>query len=124
MNNPPGKKLWALAEGYIPEWSHGPKPELESHGTICVLNAGDQEAQLELTIYFADREPAGPYQMKVPARRTHHIRFNELRDPEAIPKGKDFASVLSSQVPVVVQHTRIDTRQAEAALMSTIGYSQ
>lgn len=124
MNNPPGKQLWALAEGYIPEWSHGPKPELESHGTICVLNAGDEQAELELTIYFADREPAGPYRMTVAPRRTHHIRFNELSDPETIPKGKDFASVLRSQVPVVVQHTRIDTRQAEAALMSTIGYNQ
>jgi hypothetical protein len=26
-----GKKLWAIPEGYIPDWSNGPKPEMVSH---------------------------------------------------------------------------------------------
>jgi hypothetical protein len=67
--------------------------------------------------------PAGPYRVTVPARRTRHIRFNQLDDPEPIPKNTDFASVLESDVPVVVQHTRLDSRQAELALLSTIAYA-
>lgn len=40
----------------------------------------------------------------VPARRTRHVRFNDLEDPEP------------------VQHTRLDSRQAESALLSTMAY--
>jgi hypothetical protein len=41
---PIGHKRWAIGEGYIPETSHGPEPEMTSHESICVLNASDQEA--------------------------------------------------------------------------------
>jgi hypothetical protein len=117
-----GRKSWAIAEGYIPTWSHGPEPEMLSHETACILNAGDREAHIEMTIYFSDREPAGPYRITVPARRTLHLRFNDLTDPEPVPPGTDFASVIESDVPVVVQHTRLDSRQAENALMSTMAF--
>jgi hypothetical protein len=59
----------------------------------------------------------------VPPRRTRHIRFNDLSDSERIPADTDFASVIDGNVPiVVVQHTRLDSRQAENALISTIAY--
>jgi hypothetical protein len=77
-----------------------------------------------MTVYFSDREPSGPYRVTVPARRTVHLRFNELTDPEPIPRGIDYSSVIESDVPIVVQHTRLDSRQAEEALMSTLAYSQ
>jgi hypothetical protein len=118
-----GAKRWAIAEGYIPPYSHGPEPELASHETVCILNVTDRDARVAITIYFSDREPGGPYQITVPARRTRHVRFNDLRDPEPIPAGRDFASVIESDVPIVVQHTRLDSRQAENALLSTIAYA-
>ena len=117
-----GRKLWAIAEGYIPATSHGPAPEMCSHETVCILNCAQTDAQIVLTVYFSDREPAGPFRCIVPARRTRHIRFNDLCDPEPIPRATDFASVIESDVPVVVQHTRLDSRQAENALMSTIAF--
>ena len=118
-----GAKKWAIAEGYIPSYSHGSAPEFTSHETVCILNATDSDAQVQITIYFADRDPVGPYRLTVPARRTRHVRFNNLQDPEPIPQATDFASVIESDVPVVVQHTRLDSRQAETALLSTIAYS-
>ncbi|HUB66644.1 MAG TPA: sensory rhodopsin transducer [Candidatus Methylacidiphilales bacterium] len=117
-----GRKIWAIPEGYIPDWGHGPKPELASHEAFCVLNASDDEAQIELTIFYSDRAPAGPYRMTVEANRTRHFRFNELTDPEPIPKGTEYASVFVSSVPVVIQHTRLDSRQAANALMTTIAF--
>lgn len=119
---PIGKRRWAIAEGYIPEGSTGPAPEMTSHETACILNAGDVPARVEITVFFADREPAGPYRRTVPARRTLHLRFNELEDPEPVPEGTDFASVIEADVPIVVQHTRLDSRQAENALLSTIAF--
>ncbi len=118
-----GKTRWAIAEGYIPPESTGPEPQMTSHETACLLNAGDEEARVEITVYFADREPAGPYRLTVPPRRTRHVRFNDLSDPEPIPKDTDYASVITASVPIVVQHTRLDSRQAENALLSTIAYA-
>ena len=121
---PIGRTRWAIAEGYIPPYGHGHEPEFTSHETACLLNVSDQDAQVVITIFFTDREPAGPYRVMVPARRTRHVRFNDLTDPEPIPRGTDYASLIESDVPIVVQHTRLDSRQAETALLSTIAFSE
>lgn len=122
MKGAVGVKEWVIAEGYIPPESHGKKPEMTSHETVCLLNASDTDAHVEITVYYADREPVGPYRLMVPARRTRHVRFNDLTDPEPIPRDTDFSSVIRSDVPMVAQHTRLDSRQAENALLSTIAY--
>ncbi|SFQ48538.1 hypothetical protein SAMN05421810_10825 [Amycolatopsis arida] len=116
--------MWVVPEGYLPpeEDSAHSSRELVSHEAACVLNTGDRAAHLELTLYFTDREPVGPYRVTVPARRTTHLRFNELSDPERVPRGTDYASVLVSDVPVVVQHTRLDSRDPAVALLSTVAY--
>ncbi len=118
-----GHRIWAIAEGYIPSYSHGPEPQFTSHETACVLNANENDAHLSLTIYYSDRQPVGPYRIIVPGRRTKHIRFNDLQDPEPIPRDTDYACVIESDVPVVVQHTRLDSRQAENALISTMAFA-
>ena len=122
MGKAGGVKEWVIAEGYIPPQSHGPQPQMLSHETVCLLNASDEEAHVEITIFYSDREPVGPYEVTVPPRRTKHVRFNDLSDPEPIPKGTDYASVIRSDVPIVAQHTRLDSRQAENALLSTVAY--
>lgn len=124
MSTPIGQRRWAIAEEYIPSESTGPHPAFTSHETACMLNSGDQDAEVTITIYFTDREPAGPYRVTVPARRTLHLRFNDLEDPEPVPRDTDYASVIESSVPIVVQHTRLDSRQAENALLSTIAFSE
>jgi hypothetical protein len=123
MKDPIGRRRWAIAEGYIPPGSTGPEPQMLSHETACILNAGEREAHVRITVYFADREPAGPYELTVPARRTVHLRFNDLKSPEPIPLDTDYASVIEADVPIVVQHTRLDSRQAENALLSTIAFA-
>jgi len=117
-----GRTTWVVADGYIPPQSTGPSPEMTSHDSVCMLNAGAGDAAVELYVFFTDREPLGPYLMRVPARRAHHQRINDLRDPAAVPVGVDYSLVLHSDAPIVVQHTRLDSRQAANALMSTIAY--
>ena len=118
----PGARRWVIAEGYIPSGSTGPSPQMTSHETACLLNAGDRDANVRITLYFRDREPVGPYEVTVPARRTLHQRFNDLSSPEPVPRDTDYASVIESDVPIVVQHTRLDSRQAELGLLTTIAY--
>ncbi|WP_427913511.1 sensory rhodopsin transducer [Ramlibacter sp. MMS24-I3-19] len=119
-----GRTAWAVAEGYIPSQSTGSGRALESHEAICLLNAGQADAHVTITLYFADRDPAGPYRVTVGARRTLHLRFNDLRDPEPVPRDTDYASLILSDEPIVVQHTRLDSRQSALALLSTVAYSQ
>jgi hypothetical protein len=118
-----GSRAWAIAEGYIPPSSTGPEPEMLSHETACLLNASAENADVQITIFFSDRAPVGPYRLTVAARRTKHLRFNDLEDPAPIPRGTDYACVIESSVPIVVQHTRLDSRQAANALLSTIAYA-
>lgn len=117
-----GKAVWAIPEGYIPSASSSSDPALLSHETACILNAGDRDAHLAITLFFKNREPVGPYRVSVPARRTLHLRFNDLDDPEPVPRDTEYASIIEADVPIVVQHSRLDSRQAELALLTTIAY--
>jgi len=96
---------------------------MTSYETVCLLNTSDQDAQVEITIYFSERDPVGPYRLTVPARRTKHVRFNELKEPAPVPRGTDYASVIEADVPIVVQHTRLDSRQSANALLSTVAFT-
>ncbi len=124
MSNAIGRQRWAIAEGYIPGASTGPEPQMTSHETFCILNAGDQPAHVRVTIFFSDRDPVGPYRLTVEPRRTAHVRFNQLKDPAPIPRDTDYASLIEADVPIVVQHSRLDSRQAENALISTIAFCE
>jgi hypothetical protein len=118
-----GHRIWAIPEGFIPGGSVSPDRALVSHETACLLNVGDQDAEVAITVFFSDREPAGPYRTRVPARRTLHLRFNDLADPEPIPRDTDYASLIESNVPIIVQHTRLDSRNPATALLSTIAFA-
>ena len=77
---------------------------MASHEAVCIPNAGDDPAHIEISVYYESREPIGPY------------RFDIAPDTP-------FSSVIVSDVPVVVQHTRLDSRQAENALLSTTAFA-
>ena len=118
-----GAIRWVIPEGYIPPESSYDTRALLSHEAACILNAGDADAHVEITLFFTDREPVGPYKVTVGARRTSHLRFNDLTDPAPVPLGTDYASVIESDVPIVVQYTRLDSRKAELALLSTMAFN-
>jgi hypothetical protein len=115
-----GQRTWVIPEGFLPPRGAPRGRALESHEAACVLNTGDTAAHLEVTVYFRERDPAGPYRLTVPPRRTLHLRFD---DPEPVPRGIDFASVVGSDVPVVVQHTRLDAREGGGALMTSLAWA-
>jgi hypothetical protein len=119
-----GRKRWAIAEGYIPSQSSYSDRALISHETACILNAGGRDAHVAITIFFADRAPVGPYRVMVAAGRTLHLRFNDLEDPQPVPRDTDYASVFESDEPIIVQHTRLDSRRSEVSLMSTTAYAE
>jgi hypothetical protein len=123
MNRKLGSTCWAIPEGYIPGQSVDPHDRaLVSHEAACLLNLSNDDADITITIFFEDRGPAGPYRISLPARRTKHLRFNDLKDPEIVPRDTSYASVIVSSVPIVVQHTRLDSRDPSIALLSTMAH--
>ena len=123
MDNRYGSRRWAIPEGYIPGSSVDPDNHaLLSHEAACLLNLTREDADIAITIFFEDREPAGPYRLTLRARRTLHLRFNDLTDPEPVPRDKSYASLIEASTPIIVQHTRLDSRNPSVALLSTIAF--
>lgn len=117
-----GCTVWAIPEGYIPSGSVSQAHDLVSHEAACFLNTGDRDAEIAITLFFRERDPIGPYRLTVPSRRTVHMRFNDLTDPVPVPRDTSYASLIEASAPVVVQHTRLDSRQPAMALLSTVAY--
>ena len=119
-----GRRRWAISEGYIPRNTNKKSRDLTSHDAVCILNADDSEAHIVMHVYFTDRDRAGPFRFTVAAHRVLHVRINDLQDPEPIPPETEYATVIESDVPIVVQYTRLDSRSSALALLSTVAYSE
>jgi hypothetical protein len=116
-----GHRTWLIADGFIPT---GEADGLESHEAICLLNTGQGPARVQVTAYLEDDDPLGPFLIEVPARRTRHVHVHALRDAAgaSIPRDVPYALLLTSDVPVCVQHSRLDVRSANMALMTTMAH--
>jgi len=116
-----GSKIWMIGDGYYPADSVG----MKSHESVCVLNTTQTPAQLKLTLYFEDRPPLTGFAYTVQAQRCAHIRMDALKNGvgEGVPMDVPYAILVESDTPVAVQYSRMDTRQAEMALMTTLGYA-
>jgi hypothetical protein len=116
-----GKKSWLIGDGFISEKSTG---DQISHESVCVLNLTKQDATIQLTLYFEDRAPMDGFVSYCQAERTHHIRLDKIKDQAGnpVPRGVPYAIKVDSNVPVIVQHTRLDTTQEAFALMTVMAY--
>jgi hypothetical protein len=115
-----GAKRWFIPDGYIPPVSTGC---LISHESICVLNRNEEPANLRITIYFEDQPPIEGIEAVTAGRRTNHIRTSTLqKDGRSIPPGVPYAIEVESDIPVLVQYSRLDATQPANALMSVIAY--
>ncbi|WP_084777647.1 sensory rhodopsin transducer [Natrialba sp. SSL1] len=121
---PIGETRWEIPGGHVPVESTGPEPEMVSNEKLCLLNTGPEMATLELTLYYANGHEAGPYPLTVAPERVRHVRVNDLIDPYAPPLAEDYGIVVESNVPIVVQWSRQDTRQAANAGLSTMAYGE
>jgi hypothetical protein len=116
-----GARVWLIPDGFIPEESSGSQV---SHEAICVLNTSQEEARISISFYFEDWDPIKDVEVIVPPERTQHIRTElpgQLGGAE-IPRGVPYAIRVESNIPVVVQCSRMDTTQAALSLMTTMAY--
>lgn len=116
-----GKKQWVIPDGYLNSTTNG---SYESHESICVLNLSNEKADIEMTVFFEDREPIGGFCAECLSMRGKHIRLDKLinKDGMVIPKDVPYALLVQSNVPIVCQYSRMDVSQAEMTLMTTMAY--
>lgn len=117
----PGSKTWLVPDGFLSSKSSGLFP---SHEAVCVLNLGQTDAVLNLTLFFEDKPEQGGFTASCPARRSSHIRLDRLAaaDGRPIPRDTPYSILIESSVPVVVQYSRMDTSQPAMALMTTLAF--
>ena len=116
-----GAYVWLIPDGYIPKESTGAQL---SHEAICVLNPASEEAHLSIAFYFEDKDPIKDVRVTVPPERTRHIRTDlpEQVGGATLPRGVPYAVRVECDVPITVQHSRMDTSQEALALMTTIAH--
>ena len=116
-----GKKIWVIPDGFMSDTQKG---NYVSHEAVCVLNIGEKDANIKLTIFFEDKEPLEGFTAVCKSRRTNHIRLDRIVNDkgEKIPKEVPYSVLVESDTEIVVQHSRMDVSQEEMTLMSTIAY--
>jgi hypothetical protein len=122
MANGHGRKVWIFPDGDLPP-AGDPDLPLEGHESLIVLNTGDEDAQIEMDVYFSDRDPEIGLHLVAPARRVTCFRMDKpVSDRQfQVPVGQ-YALRLRSDVPVVAQIGRADVRQPNLAYYTTMGY--
>lgn len=123
MSSGDGARVWIVPDNYLPTPINDGQV-YQSHEALCVLNTGSADAELLIDFYFEDRPPMMDIPVRVGAQRTLHIRLDrpDHLNGVALPRDVPFASRIRSNVPVVVQHSRLDTTQANMTLMTTMAY--
>jgi hypothetical protein len=120
LNKKKGETHWIIPDGYIPPLSSG---ELTSHESICILNCNENDANIFISIYFEDRNPIERIPVIVQGKRSNHLRTSTLElEGEKIPFGVPYSIEVESDLPIIIQYSRLDSTQPGLALMSTMGY--
>jgi len=117
-----GAKEWFLPDGYLPEPDDS--PIAPSHETVSSMNPSENEATVEVTVFFEDREPIENVELEVEGRRDVHVRLDRFQEYSGvkIPKETPYGLRLVSNVKVVCQLSRMDTRNGNLSLFTTTGY--
>lgn len=118
--NGEGARVWIVPDGYLPRGGQG----IDSHEAICVLNTGQEAAHVVVTAYFADRPPLRGGPITVEGERDLHLHLDAPAELGglAIPQETPYGLRVESDRPVVVQHSRMDTRLGGMALFTTMGF--
>lgn len=122
MNEDKGKRVWVFPDGDLPPPG---KFELKGHESVIILNMNNEPAQVKMTLYFSDRNPIGGIEIQVYAERVKCIRMDNPDDLNgvAVPKETQYSIRLESDLHVVAQYGRLDTRQQNMSFYTVMGYS-
>lgn len=123
MSNGLGKKVWLIPDCELPQPGDG---VAKGHESVIVVNDSDQDATIQVTLFFTDKEPYEDIVWTVGAKRVRCFRMNRTADMSGfeVPFETQYAMKLESDRNVVVQYGRLDNTQANLAFYTTLGYAE
>lgn len=118
-----GKKNWLIPDCELPKEGEG---ILKGHESVIIVNDSDTDAQIDVTLYFTDRDSYKDIKWNVKAGRVRCFRMNNKDDMcgYSVPYEIQYAMKLTSNCNIVVQYGRLDNRQINLAYYTTLGYSE
>lgn len=118
-----GSRLWVFPDCELPPAGEWP---LKGHESVIVLNLDRDVAHLTFTLYFTDCDPVTDIRLTVEGERVRCLRLDNPDDLGGfvVPRETQYALKLESDVPVIVQYGRLDTRQTNMAFYATTGYNR
>lgn len=117
-----GKKNWIIPDCELPQPGEG---VAKGHESVIIVNDSDVEAEIEVSLYFVDKEPHTGIRWTVEPKRVKCFRMNNLEHMGGfeVPFETQYAMKISSSTPIVLQYGRLDNTQANLAFYTTLGYS-
>jgi hypothetical protein len=118
-----GATTWYFPDGDRPPTSSGP---IEAHESLMILNVSHRTANVEIDLYWTDKEPTLAIEVEVPAERVRCLRvpwFDHPADAERVevPTRTQYAMRVRSDIPVVCQYGRLEV-VLSYALYTTMGF--
>ena len=123
MFNNIGKKLWILPDCELPHEGEG---VAKGHESVIIVNDSEVDAEIDVTIFFTDKEAYRDIKWTVKSGRVRCFRTNNIDDMCGfeVPFETQYAMKLSSNCNIVVQYGRLDNTQANLSFYTTMGYSE
>ncbi len=121
--NADGAKVWFIPDGYLAKPADD-DPIYKNHESVCVINATSDDAHLQLDFYFADRDPVENVPVMIPAKRCIHVRMDKPAHigGYTIPFDVPYGLRIRSDVPIIVQYSRMYATTHNISLMTTMAH--
>lgn len=118
-----GRNVWLFPDGELPEPDKD--SPYEAHEALIILNTSEKKANINLNIYFSDRDPITGIQIGVEARRVKCIRMDKADQigGVVIPRHVQYALRLESNIKVAVTFGRLDTSSEKLAYYVATAFS-
>ena len=122
-NNVLGKKNWIIPDCELPKPGEG---VAKGHESVIIVNDSDVDAEINVEIFFTDKDPYTDIKWTVGAKRVKCFRMNNLEHMCGfeVPFETQYAMKISSSTPIVLQYGRLDNTQSNLAFYTTLGYSE
>ena len=118
-----GKKNWVFCDGYLPP--HGDNPDFEGHEALMITNLNKEDAEIELSFVFEDKDPLEGIRYTLKGMRTICIRLDQPLGENKVMLGEavQYTVWVKSSIGVCACFGRLDVRQTNMAYYSVEGYS-
>ena len=118
-----GKKVWIIPDCELPFEGEG---ILKGHESVIIVNDSDVDAEINVKLYFTDKDSYNDIKWTVGAKRVRCFRMNNIEDMcgFSVPHETQYAMKVESNTPIVLQYGRLDNRQINLAYYTTLGYAE